>query len=177
MKNHEDLIWITQVLLWNDERAFERLMKKYLPQIRRYFLIQTKGNDATSDDLTQETFIKAWQGLKRFKQLSSFGTWLYRIAFNVYMTYATKNETPQSIENCNTLQIAYNETHETTDIEELQKAIYRLSDKERQCITLFYLQEMKIREINKVTGWNIGTIKSHLSRGRKNLEKILKNNE
>lgn len=136
------------------------------------------GNDAASDDLTQETFIRAWQGLKRFKQLSSFGTWLYRIAFNVYMTYVTRKETPQPIDDYTVQQITYNDTIETAEFEEqLKSAIYRLNDKERQCITLFYLEEMKIREIEKITGWNAGTIKSHLSRGRKTLKKILKKNE
>ena len=87
MKNSEDILWVTRVLLWNDERAFRRLMEKYLPQVRRYFLVQTMGNQATSDDLTQETFIKAWQGIGGFRGLSSFSTWLYRIAFNTFMNH------------------------------------------------------------------------------------------
>ncbi len=179
MKSHEDLLWITQVLLWNDERAFSCLMNKYMPQVRRYFLIQTKGNEATCDDLTQETFIRAWRGLNRFRQLSSFGTWLYRIAFNVYMSYAAQNNTPQSIDDETTAwMLANSDDIETTEKEEqIRRAIYRLNEKERQCITLFYLEDMKIKDIEKITGWPMGSIKSYLSRGRSNLEKILNNNE
>ncbi len=179
MKNSEDILWVTRILLWNDERAFSHLMSKYLPQVRRYFIVQTMGNEATSDDLTQETFIKAWKGIRGFKQLASFETWLYRIAFNTYASYTrSNNKTTLSID------VAYDLTqedeHSTTCYEEqktVQKAVYSLNEKERQCITLFYLEEMSIKEIQKITGYPTGSIKVYLSRGRNNLEKILKQYE
>ena len=87
MKDPEDILWVTRVLLLNDQRAYSSLMNKYLPHIQRYFIIQTKGNQAVSDDLTQETFIKAWQGLSSFRQISSFRNWLLKIAFNTFISY------------------------------------------------------------------------------------------
>lgn len=176
MKSPEDFLWITQVLLWNDERAFQRLMMKYLPQIRRYFIIQTAGDEAQSDDLTQETFIRAWRGLSGFGGLSSFGTWLYRIAFNVYASHAAKNIATLSLDDEKTVfAIADSNNIATLELqEEVREAIYRLSEGERQCITLFYIDDMSIKDIAKVTGYATGTIKSHLARGRKNLEKILR---
>jgi RNA polymerase sigma-70 factor (ECF subfamily) len=57
--------------------------------------------------------------------------------------------------------------------DELHRAIYRLNLKERQCVTLYYLEEKKIKEIAKITGYPEGSIKAYLSRGRSNLEKIL----
>ena len=56
MSTPEEILLISRVLLLNDERAFGRLMKRYLRPVRRYFLIQTGGDEALSDDLTQETF-------------------------------------------------------------------------------------------------------------------------
>ena len=56
MSSPEEILLISRVLLLNDERAFGRLMKRYLRPVRRYFLIQTGGDEALSDDLTQETF-------------------------------------------------------------------------------------------------------------------------
>lgn len=179
MKKQEDILWITRVLLWNDERAFSKIMNKYLPHIHRYFLIQTKGNEALSKDLTQETFIKAWQGLSNFKQISSFGSWLYRIAFNTFISYTRCSEKEEALQpmNCDTYSIVYSESPLSEKEEELRKAIYRLNIKERECITLFYLEEMSIKEIEKITGYPKGSIKSYLSRGRTNLEKILNDNE
>ncbi|MBQ2878542.1 MAG: RNA polymerase sigma factor [Bacteroidaceae bacterium] len=176
MKSPEDFLWITQVLLWNDEKAFERLMMKYLPHIRRYFIIQTAGNEALSDDLTQETFIRAWRGLSGFGRLSSFSTWLYKIAFNVYASHVTKSITTLPLDNDkNAFAIADKDNFATSDIqEEVREAIYRLNEREKVCITLFYIDDMSIKDIAKITGYTTGTIKSHLARGRKNLEKILK---
>ena len=179
MKNSEDILWVTRVLLWNDEHAFKRLMEKYLPQVRRYFLVQTMGNQALSDDLTQETFIKAWQGIGGFCGLSSFSTWLYRIAFNTFMNH-TRNATCQTtpIDNERTAyEIADESPQPLRQKEALQNAICQLNEKERHCITLFYLEEMSIKEIQKITGYPAGSIKAYLSRGRNNLEKILKSYE
>lgn len=179
MKNSEDILWVTRVLLWNDERSFRRLMEKYLPQVRRYFLVQTMGNQATSDDLTQETFIKAWQGIGGFRGLSSFSTWLYRIAFNTFMNHtrsAACQTTPIDDERT-AYEIADEGPPPTWQEEALQNAICLLNEKERHCITLFYLEEMSIKEIQKITGYPAGSIKAYLSRGRNNLEKILKSDE
>lgn len=176
MKSPEDFLWITQVLLWNDERAFQRLMMKYLPQIRRYFIIKTAGDEALSDDLTQETFIRAWRGLSGFGRLSSFSTWLYKIAFNVHASHVAKSVTTLSLDDEKTVfAIADDNNIATLEIqEEVREAIYKLSEGERECITLFYIDDMSIKDIAKVTGYATGTIKSHLARGRKNLEKILR---
>ena len=76
MSTPEEIFLISRVVLLNDERAFGRLMKRYLRPVRRYFLIQTGGDEALSDDLTQETFIRVWRGLDSYKRLSAFGTWV-----------------------------------------------------------------------------------------------------
>lgn len=179
MKQSEDILWVTRVLLWNDERAFSRLMEKYLPQVRRYFLIQTMGNQAATDDLTQETFIKAWQGIGGFRGLSSFSTWLYRIAYNTFINYTRGkgNPTTPIDDERSAYEIPDESPPAHKQEEALQKAIYSLNEKERHCITLFYLEEMSIKEIQKITGYPTGSIKAYLSRGRNNLEKILKSDE
>jgi len=60
MNNAEDLRWIAQITLSRDERAFEKLVHKYQSPIRRFFLNLTMGDAFLSDDLAQETFIKAF---------------------------------------------------------------------------------------------------------------------
>jgi RNA polymerase sigma-70 factor (ECF subfamily) len=56
----------------------------------------------------------------------------------------------------------------------LRTAVAELDDAERNCITLYYLEELSIRDIEKITGYKQGTIKSHLSRGREHLRAVLK---
>lgn len=177
MKDPEDFLWVTRVLLLNDQRAYSSLMNKYLPHIQRYFIIQTKGNQAVSDDLTQETFIKAWQGLSSFKQISSFRNWLLKIAFTTFISYMRESKKEEFFESIDddigTYEIMDDEAPRPESEDALHSAIYRLNLKERQCVTLFYLEEKKIKEIAKITGYSEGSIKVYLSRGRSNLEKIL----
>ena len=71
MSKNEDIILIAKCLLNDDRRAYTRLVDKYHPQIKRFFLNQTLGDAMLSDDLAQETFIKAYTSLRSFKGLSS----------------------------------------------------------------------------------------------------------
>ena len=79
-----DISLVAQVVVFKNTRAFDTLVKKYQSPVRRFFLHQTLGDGELSDDLVQETFLKAYTNLSSFKNLSSFSTWLYRIAYNVF---------------------------------------------------------------------------------------------
>ena len=61
--------------------------------------------------------------------------------------------------------------------EHLRRAVASLAEAERNCITLFYLEELSIKDIEKITGYKQGTIKSHLSRGREHLRQALLNSD
>ena len=75
-----DLTLIAQVSVDSSGRAFERLVRKYQSPVRRFFLNQTAGDTMLSDDLAQETFIKVYVNISSFRQLSSFKTWLFKVA-------------------------------------------------------------------------------------------------
>ena len=84
MSQLNDISLIAQVVMFGNNRAFDQLVKKYQSPIRRFFLHQTCGAGPLSDDLAQDTFIKAYTSLSSFKNLSNFSTWLFRIAYNVF---------------------------------------------------------------------------------------------
>ena len=178
MSSPEEILLISRVLLLNDEHAFARLMKRYLRPVRRYFLVQTGGNEALSDDLTQETFIRVWRGLDSYKRLASFGTWIYRIAFTTFQNHLVAEKPHVSIDDekiLPTLQALAEEPTEinSEEIAALHRAIDCLNESEKTCITLFYLEEMSIKEIMAVTEMTTGTVKSALSRGREHLRTLL----
>lgn len=175
-----DLVLISRVVLLDDQRAFARLMRKYQRPVRRYFLIETNGDGALADDMAQETFIHAWQNIGSFHGLSGFGTWLYRIAHNVWLNWLARHHDTFSLDDPAVRTEAeaiplddHSQPSDRHDTEHLRTAIRRLSEAERTCIALFYLQELSLREIHRVTGWPVGTIKSHLSRGRNHLKNFL----
>ena len=80
MNKNEDIAWVTRCALFDDRRAFARLVDKYQVRLKRFFLNLTGGDPVLSDDLAQETFIKVYYNLRSYKGLSSFSTWIYRVA-------------------------------------------------------------------------------------------------
>ena len=177
MSSPEEIFLISRVVLLNDERAFGRLMKRYLRPVHRYFLIETGGDEALSDDLTQETFIRAWKGMDSYKRLSAFGTWLYRIAYNTYQNHLRGAKHHLSLDDEHLSPILQTLTaeadHDAEQVASLHRAIAQLSERERTCITLFYLEEMSVKEIAAVTSMSEGSIKTALHRGRNHLRTLL----
>ncbi len=84
----EEIKLVSQCALADNRRAFGRLVEAYQPRLRRFLLNLTMGDENLTDDLAQETFIKAYLGIRSFKGFSGFGTWLYRIAYNEFHTRA-----------------------------------------------------------------------------------------
>ena len=80
MSQLNDISLVAQVVMFHNTRAFDQLVKKYQSAIRRFFLNLTCGDSELSDDLAQETFIKAARSLQNFRGECSEKTWLTRIA-------------------------------------------------------------------------------------------------
>lgn len=85
MKVFNDISLVARVAAFDDKRAFDAIVRKYQESVRRFFMTQTLGDEALSDDLAQETFIKAYTHIGHFRGLSGFSTWLYRIAYRVLL--------------------------------------------------------------------------------------------
>lgn len=75
-----DTYLVARVAVMHDKKAFDALVCKYQSRLRRFFLSQTLGDSQLSDDLAQDTFVKAYVGISGFRGMSSFSTWLFRIA-------------------------------------------------------------------------------------------------
>ena len=176
MKRLDDIALVAQVAVFNNTAAFDKLVRKYQSPVRRFFLNQTCGDADLSDDLAQETFIKAYTCIASFKGLSNFSTWLYRIAYNVFYDYIRSRketdelDTSQVDAQCSTRQ-------KDVGLEmDLYQALATLKEIERTCITLFYLDDLSIDKIAGITGCPAGTVKSHLSRAKQKLATYLKLN-
>lgn len=176
MKQLNDISLIAQVIVFHNNRAFDTLVKKYQSPVRRFFLHQTLGDKDLSDDLAQETFIKAYTNLTSFKNLSSFSTWLYRIAYNVFYDYIRNRKETEELE---TKQVDSRYQTEQVNVGtklDVYESLKCLKEEERLCITLFYMEDLSIDKISAITGMPGGTVKSHLSRGKEKLSNYLKQN-
>ena len=77
MSDPAELSLLTQVAVFHNKRAFDKLVVKYQSPIRRFFLNQTGGDSQLSDDLAQDTFVKAYLNIGQFRGASSFSTWCF----------------------------------------------------------------------------------------------------
>ena len=175
MAEFSDISLVTQVAVFRNKKAFDQLVRKYQSPVRRFFLNQTLGDEQLSDDLAQETFIKAYVNITKFRGISSFSTWLMRIAYNVfYDEMRSRHQT----EDVDTSVAVARQTVSASDTlkMDIYAALALLKPDERTCITLQLIDGYPIDQISKVTGIAENTVKSHLRRGKEKMANYLKEN-
>ena len=175
MADLNDISLVTQVAVFHNKRAFDQLVRKYQSPVRRFFLNQTLGDEQLSDDLSQETFIKAYVNITKFKGLSSFSTWLFRIAYNVHYDYLRSLHQTEDIDTSAAIRTSSSSSDEGLKMD-LYKALAQLKPDERTCITLQLIDGHQVDKIAEITGIPANTVKSHLKRGKDKLAIYLKQN-
>jgi len=178
MTDLSDIALVSQVAVFHNKRAFDQLVRKYQSPVRRFFLNQTLGNAPLSDDLAQETFIKAYTSIGSFRGLSSFSTWLFRIAYNVHYDYRRRQKCAEvDLEQAGAAETTASSGAHTPALRmDLYHALSLLKDEERTCITLQLTDGYPIDRISDITGMPQNTVKSHLRRGKEKLADYLKRN-
>lgn len=163
------------VAMLGDRRAFGLIVDRYQSRLRRFFLGQTLGDQQLSDDLAQETFIKAWLGLAGFRGLSSLSTWLFRIACRVLYDHVRSSRPTLGIADRADLQARATVADAGLGID-VYRALALLRPEERTCITLQLIDGQPLAKIAKITGLPVNTVKSHLKRGKERLADYLRKN-
>jgi RNA polymerase sigma-70 factor (ECF subfamily) len=172
MQQLTDISLVTQVAVSGNRRAFDELVRRYQSPIRRFFLHQTLGDSQLSDDLAQDTFLKAYTHISMFRGLASFQTWLIRIAYNVFYDYTRSRKQTSDIDDVQK-QTAASSIAVKLDV---YSALALLKPDERTCITLQLIDGYDIRQIAEITQMKEGTVKSHLSRGKEKMANYLRKN-
>ena len=183
----ENSIQLIQRTLDGEESAFNILVQKY--QKRIHALVWQKiGDYHIAEDITQETFLKAYNKLATLKNHKQFDGWLYVIATRLCINWIKRNKTlVQSIEDTPVEEIekSFYEHHEVEQRKMentmynsaiVKKLLKKLPANERTVLTYYYLGDMTIQEISKLLGVSANTIKSSLRRARNRLkakEKLL----
>lgn len=174
MSKAEDMLWVSRVVIADDRRAFDKLVCKYQSSLRRFLLNLTLGDSMLADDLAQETFIKAYLNIRSFKGISAFSTWLFRIAYNVFYDsnrvkkrFEDIDSTITDIKNSTTIDYSA----EKCDI---YTAMKLLTKNEQAVILLCYMEGMTHKEAAKILNLPLGTVKTHILKGKKKMGKFLK---
>ncbi len=160
------------------ELAFQNLVQQY--QERLYWHIRKIViNHDDADDILQNTFVKIWKGIDKFREESGLYTWLYRIATNESLTFINSNKRRSLIPMNDTSEFLMNnlETDTYFDGDEiqlrLQQAILLLPEKQRVVFNLRYFEEMKYEDMSKVLETSVGALKASYHHAAKKIEEHL----
>jgi len=172
-------------VLAGDGEAYGTLVTRYKDLVYTIALrIVTDESDA--EDVAQETFLRAYRALPRFRGDSKFSSWLYRIATNRSLTHLKRRKrraTTVDIDAGPHIEARSKEpspigTPEDAVLDDefrrrVRAAVERLPEQYRVVVTLFYLQERSYKEVAATLGIPMGTLKTHLHRARALLKEIL----
>ena len=175
---------IARCLVGDDRHAFAELVKRHQSAVRACLRKLTAGNHALADDLAQDTFVLAWRNLKSFRQEARFSTWLYRIATNCWLAHARKrreellgdrdDELPEeAVDDSGGESSTADHAAGTTMKIDLERAMATLSEAERAAIVQCYHNDLSHEEAAYVLGCPVGTVKTHVLRGKQKLARAL----
>lgn len=179
MTINDDQLYIAKVLK-GDTNAFSFLVEKYKDMVFTLAIKITKNREE-AEEISQDSFIKAFKSLNKFKGDSKFSTWLYKIAYNNCMDRVKKvarryntSSIDEVVENRiqssdNTMQII--ERKERAVL--MEECLQELPEDERTIIWLFYYKELNLKELIEVTSYSEANIKVKLHRARKKLLTIV----
>ncbi len=182
---------LVQAIQAGDIAAFDQLVLKHKDKLFNliYWFL---GDYQEANDCAQETFIKVFKSLKKFRFESAFSTWLYRIAMNTCKNrlkssaYRWKKKTvplenPEGSNGGNISSAIRNDsTSPVIELEKkermmlIQKSINSLPEEQKRMVVLRDIQGRSYDEIADISGLNLGTVKSRLARGRLELRNKLK---
>lgn len=181
-----DKVELTQIVkeVQKDIGQFELLYSQIINKV--YFWCYTiVPNETIAKDMTQEAIIRIYTKIREVKKPQYFTSWMYRVVRNTCITYLRNNKKYESEFLYND---GYNEDFEINIVEERKdnlpqdafdlketknlviNFIDNLPKKQKEVITLYYLEEFKVEEIASILDYNAGSVKSRLHAGRKNLE-------
>jgi RNA polymerase sigma factor (sigma-70 family) len=165
---------ITRVLVRDDRRAFGELVARHQSPVRGLLRRLTGGDVAQADDLAQETFLRAYRGLRGYRGGAKFSSWLYRIACNVYFSHDRSSRDappePPALEAGEPALLLPDTFLERYDLE---RALAALKPRERAALVLTYANELTHEEAAAVLDCPLGTLKTHVARAKEKLRRQL----
>jgi len=161
--------------------GFNLLVRKYQKQIYWHVRRIVIDHD-DSDDVVQNTFIKIWKNINKFREESKLFTWIYRIATNEALNFLKRKRQKLFIPLVNVEERLSNSLSDDTyfngdEIQlKLQKAILQLPEKQRLVFNMKYYDEIKYEDMSEILNTSVGALKASYHIAVKKIEKIITEN-
>jgi RNA polymerase sigma-70 factor, ECF subfamily len=174
----EDAALVRAVQSTDDRAAFAQLVQRHQSTVRTVLRRLTRGDAGLADDLAQETFVLAWRNIRHFRFEARFSTWIYRIAINAWRSEARrKRELLLDADDASLAEEAAEDPPDIVSRLDLERAMATLSDGERAAITACYYADLSHEEAAQALGIPVGTVKTHVLRGKAKLRARLAGRE
>jgi len=162
-----------------DIGAFEDIYRKASGFVYNV-AFRVTSNDADADEVTQDVFIKIHRNLARFRFLSSFKTWIYRVTVNAAINYRKREEKhinrranyDLAIQTARVEESARSEAGKADEKEKVSAILSILNPDQRACLVLREIEGLDYREIASALKININTVRSRLKRARQKLMSV-----
>lgn len=168
--------WLTQP--HKKSAAFSKLIRTYQERIYWHIRKMVLSHD-DANDVMQNTFMKAWNGIDNFRGESQFSTWLYRIATNETLTFLAN----QRMKNVSTMEEVEDGLMRNLQADsyfcgnevqmKLQKAILTLPEKQRLVFNMKYFDDLTYEKMEEILGTTSGALKASYHHAVKKIEKFL----
>ncbi|MCM4160620.1 RNA polymerase sigma factor [Antarcticibacterium flavum] len=181
METPEDLLLIRLKDSSSRDEAFRELLRLYKERLYWHLRNMVKDHNDT-DDILQNTFIKVYRNIEKFKGESKLYSWMYRIATNEAITFLNKKSrslqlSSEDLQNTLIDNIESDVYFEGDEIQlKLQRAIATLPQKQQQVFNMKYFQELKYREMAEILETSEGALKASYHIAAKKIEDFLKCN-
>ncbi|MGL5378385.1 sigma-70 family RNA polymerase sigma factor [Clostridium sp.] len=156
-----------------DKDSFIKLIEPIKNDLYKVAFMYLKNEDDALDCI-QETIIKSIKSLKTLKEPQYFNTWITRITINVCKDHIKKNSRVVLVDINDFENKLLSENIENDFNEEIQNALLKLSEKERELIIMRYLDDKSLKDIASKSNIPIGTVKSRLNRSLSKLKVYMK---
>jgi len=176
----EDQVLVERVLS-GDNRAFEKLVEKYKKKIYYLAYKMTRDHDS-ADELAQESFVKAYRALSRFKKGYSFYTWIYRICVNLSINFLKKEKNSVSTDLISDKELLRFSRNVSNQLESMitseqaaivKQALETIPPDQKAAFILRTYENMSYEQMAMVMNCSIGTVMSRLYRARHKLRSAL----
>ncbi len=154
-----------------DKDAYSELVQRHQSWVRS-LLRRLSGNAILADDLAQQVFLAAWIGLVQLRTLEAFPGWLRSLAVNSWLKHHRQQKPLERAEEIEELSLAAPMLAISERID-IDRALLALTPAERPCIMVCYLEGLSHADAARLAGLPLGTVKSHVLRGRQKLQKHL----
>lgn len=164
---------IARVVQADDRAAFGELVRRHQPAVRGFLRRMLGGKPDLADDLAQETFLKAHRGLRGFRGSATFAAWLCAIAANELRAEWRRRKRRAEFSEDDALERVAAEETESGIRRDIGAGLARLSEAQRAALVLCFEHGLTHEEAAAVLGCPLGTLKSHVSRGKARLREWL----